>query len=46
MQELRLEVTEQRYIRQFTAMETALAQLQSQSAYLASALGGGGFSSS
>ncbi len=43
-QEARLELTEQRYLRQFTAMEQAMAQLQSQSSYLASALGGGGFS--
>jgi flagellar hook-associated protein 2 len=41
-QERRLEITEQRYLRQFAAMESALAQLQSQSGFLASALGGGG----
>jgi len=41
-QEARLELTQQRYVRQFTAMETALAQLQSQSSFLTSALGGGG----
>jgi flagellar hook-associated protein 2 len=41
-QERRLEITEQRYLRQFAAMESALSQLQSQSGFLASALGGGG----
>lgn len=41
-QERRLEITEQRYLRQFAAMESAMAQLQSQSGFLASALGGGG----
>ena len=39
--ERRLEVAEAGYRRQFTAMETLLAQLNSQSAFLAGQLGGG-----
>lgn len=39
VQEARLASTEQLFRRQFTAMEMALAQLQSQSSYIANALG-------
>ncbi len=38
-QEVRLETVEARYRRQFTALETMIGQLQSQSAYLSSVLG-------
>jgi flagellar hook-associated protein 2 len=40
LQEVRLENTEARYRRQFASLETLLGQLQSQSSYLTSALGG------
>jgi len=38
----KLEMIEDRYYAQFAAMENALAQLESQSSYLTSMLGGGG----
>jgi flagellar hook-associated protein 2 len=40
--EERLEELEDRYYRQFTAMETAISRLNSQSAWLAQQFGGGG----
>ena len=38
----RLESLEDRYYSQFSAMETALAQMESQSSYLTSMLSGSG----